>query len=86
MPAIPSVWMESSGWHQESLDWANYAYQHLLAPQVNVKGRMAIVVLAAVVWAFGWYKTPSLQMLPETDVADPFQAPLARILGHPDSQ
>jgi hypothetical protein len=46
--------MESGKWRQESLEWVDYAYQHLLAPQVNVKGRMAIIVLAAVVWAFGW--------------------------------
>ncbi|RMZ88577.1 hypothetical protein DV736_g4201, partial [Chaetothyriales sp. CBS 134916] len=46
--------MASGAWHQESLHWANYAYQHLLAPQVKMQGRIAIVVLCGVVWAFGW--------------------------------
>ncbi|RMZ85600.1 hypothetical protein DV737_g695, partial [Chaetothyriales sp. CBS 132003] len=54
VPAIPSTWMASSARHQASLHWASYAYQRLLAPQVKVQGRVAIVVLGAVVWAFGW--------------------------------
>ncbi|RMD45066.1 hypothetical protein DV735_g198, partial [Chaetothyriales sp. CBS 134920] len=54
MPAIPSAWMAPSAWHHDSLHWAGYVYQHLLAPQVKVQGRIAIIVLCAVVWAFGW--------------------------------
>ena len=56
MPAIPIpfLWMDSSRWPQEGFDWAAYAY-HLLAPKVNVKGRMALFLLVAVIWAFGWY-------------------------------
>ena len=53
MPAIPLLWMDTSRWQQESFDWATYAYQ-LLAPRVNVKGRMALLLLVAVIWAFGW--------------------------------
>ncbi|KAJ8999792.1 hypothetical protein HRR94_005488 [Exophiala dermatitidis] len=53
MPAIPLMWMDSSRWHQEPFDWASQAYQ-LLAPRVNVKGRMALVMLLAVIWAFSW--------------------------------
>ncbi|EXJ88102.1 hypothetical protein A1O1_05030 [Capronia coronata CBS 617.96] len=45
--------MDSSRWHQEPFDWASHAY-HLLAPRVNVKGRMALVLLVAVIWAFSW--------------------------------
>lgn len=52
MPAISSVWMESSRWHQQPLEWATYA--NLLAPQVNVRGRMALILLVAVIWAFSW--------------------------------
>ena len=45
--------MDSTRWHQEPLDWATYAY-HLVAPRVNVRGRMALVLLFAVIWAFSW--------------------------------
>lgn len=59
MPAIPIplLWMDSARWQREGFDWAVYAY-HLLAPRVNVKGRMALLQLAAVLWAFGWYIDP----------------------------
>lgn len=55
MPAIPIplLWMDSARWPREGFDWALYAY-HLLAPRVNVKGRMALLLLVAVMWAFGW--------------------------------
>ncbi|KAI1610167.1 hypothetical protein EDD36DRAFT_317369 [Exophiala viscosa] len=53
MPAIPLLWMDSSRWHTEPFDWASYAYQ-LLAPRVHVKGRMALLMLLAVIWAFAW--------------------------------
>ncbi|KIX02941.1 uncharacterized protein Z518_06491 [Rhinocladiella mackenziei CBS 650.93] len=53
MPAIPLLWMDSSRWHLEPVDWAAYAY-HLVAPRVNVKGRMALLMLLAVFWAFSW--------------------------------
>ena len=53
-PAIPYTWMESKVWQGEPMHWAASAY-HQLAPRVNVKGRMALILLLAVVWAFGWY-------------------------------
>lgn len=58
MPAIPIplLWMDSARWPREGFDWALYAY-HLLAPRVNVKGRMALLLLVAVIWAFGWQVT-----------------------------
>lgn len=46
--------MDSSRWHAEPIDWATYAYE-LLAPRVNVQGRMALLLLLAVIWAFSWY-------------------------------
>jgi hypothetical protein len=55
VPAIPSPWMESSGWRQDSLEWAHYAYQQLLEPRLSVRGRMALVFLFAFIWAFTWY-------------------------------
>ncbi|KIY01970.1 uncharacterized protein Z520_02108 [Fonsecaea multimorphosa CBS 102226] len=62
MPAIPTLWMDSSRWHQEPLDWAAHAYQ-LLAPQINVKGRMALLLLLAVIWAFSWLLWRAYQVL-----------------------
>ncbi|EXJ55094.1 hypothetical protein A1O7_08019 [Cladophialophora yegresii CBS 114405] len=62
MPALPVSWMDSSRWPQESLDWASYAYQHL-APRVNVKGRMALLVLVFVVGAFAWLLYRAYQVL-----------------------
>lgn len=61
MPAIPIplLWMDSARWPREGFDWALYAY-HLLAPRVNVKGRMALLLLFAVIWAFGWHVDPSV--------------------------
>ena len=47
--------MESSGWRHNSLDWAQYAYEQLLEPRLNVKGRMAVVFLVAFLWAITWY-------------------------------
>lgn len=64
MPVIPFKWMESTLWHREPYDWAGYAHG-FLAPRVNVKGRMALVLLLAVVWAFGWYAS-YLQQLRDT--------------------
>lgn len=85
MPALPSLWMDKSRWQQESFHWATYAY-HLLAPRVNVQGRMALLLLVAVIWAFAWhvsFYTPLslsllLTLLP--------QASLARLLRHPNPQ
>jgi hypothetical protein len=53
MPAIPALWMDTAKWPQESLDLAAYAY-HNFAPRVNVKGRMALLVLVFVIGAFTW--------------------------------
>lgn len=51
--------MDATSWQRESLDWANYVciklYQHLLAPRLAVKGRMAMILLLAVIWASAWY-------------------------------
>lgn len=51
--------MDAISWQKESLDWANYVYvklyQHLLAPRLAVKGRMATIILLAVIWASAWY-------------------------------
>ena len=46
--------MDSTQWQTYSLAWARYAYQQTLQPRLNVKGRMAVVVLCAVIWAFAW--------------------------------
>ncbi|KAK6373677.1 uncharacterized protein PV06_10302 [Exophiala oligosperma] len=53
MPALPLLWMDPSKWHTGSLHWAANTYL-LLAPKINVKGRMALLMLVAVVWAFTW--------------------------------
>lgn len=51
--------MDSISWQRETLDWAQYAYtklyHHLLAPRLAVKGRMAMFLLLAVIWASAWY-------------------------------
>jgi hypothetical protein len=56
-PATASVWMDSSGWRPGSIDWAQYAYQQLLEPRLNVKGRMALFFLVAFLWAISWFVT-----------------------------
>lgn len=56
MPAIGTEWMDSAARQLDGLDpwsWAAQAH-HLVAPRVYVKGRMALIVLAVVLWAFLW--------------------------------
>lgn len=56
---LSSVLMESISWQTETLEWASYAYfklyDHLLAPRLAVKGRLAMILLLAVIWASTWY-------------------------------
>ena len=50
--------MDTIAWQRETLQWANYAYvklyNHLLAPRLAVKGRLAMILLVAVIWASAW--------------------------------
>ncbi|KAK5103446.1 hypothetical protein LTS08_002861 [Lithohypha guttulata] len=45
--------MDSIGGQGDPWTWAAYAYR-FLAPTVHVRGRMALLVLAVVLWAFLW--------------------------------
>jgi hypothetical protein len=50
--------MDTIAWQKETLEWVNYAYfkvyNHLLAPRLAVKGRLAMILLVAVIWASAW--------------------------------
>lgn len=56
MPAISYYpWMEHIDWQKNSLDRAfQYIYASFLAPRLEVRGRMAMFLLLAVIWASAW--------------------------------
>ncbi|ETN41775.1 uncharacterized protein HMPREF1541_03712 [Cyphellophora europaea CBS 101466] len=64
--------MDSIAWQKDSLDWAHYAYAHLLAPRLEVKGRMAMFLLLAVIWASAWllWRTYSVLTTPNDLLVD----------------
>jgi len=59
MPALPLEWMDPTSQQLGPWTWAAYAYQ-LFAPRVHVRGRMALILLAAVLWAFLWFDRLSI--------------------------
>ncbi|KPI38989.1 uncharacterized protein AB675_4661 [Cyphellophora attinorum] len=72
MPVLRSQWMDSLDWQRDSVDWVNYAYRGFIAPRLEVTGRMAMLVLAAVVWAFAWllWRTYSVLHTPNDVLVD----------------
>jgi hypothetical protein len=64
MPALPLMWMDSTRWQSEPLGWASYSsIYNLIAPQVSVRGRMALVLFIAVAWAVSWYTLSPVGLL-----------------------
>lgn len=51
--------MDTVKWDDGFADLSMSIYR-LLAPRVNVKGRMALILFLAVVWAFGWFAAPNM--------------------------
>lgn len=75
--------MEHIDWQKDSLDWVNYAYRGFVAPQLEVKGRMAMLLLLAVIWASAWYVPKSSIAGDQTAVVLTYaqQAVMADLLG-----
>ena len=53
MDALNAAWMESGEWHVAAAHWASKAYA-LTAPQIHVRGRMALFLASAILWSLVW--------------------------------